>query len=159
MSNYRVAAQHRIPMRICGEAPAKSLATDVTPNDASQVYVATLQLETSVNGGTLSPGATQAPLASGTVTYSGSGGPNGSLTFTLNEAPANLTFSPVEGTIEEGGSDNYQMYSSSGRSAFTTNSSGGLTFTVLQDGAFGDIFSVDPASGYDQGYMGGFWIP
>lgn len=124
-------------------------------------YFSTLQPSRTVDGGILSAQTNnnpQAPLKSGTVTYSSTPAPNGSFQFTLAGAPANTTFQASEGTLATGGSSNYVLVSSQGVDAFKSDSQGDLTFTVLQDGTGGDILSVGPEAA-QQGYIGGFSVP
>lgn len=130
-------------------------------------YFATLQPEKTIDGGALETGNSslpQAPLTSGSVTYSSSPAPNGSFQFTLKGAPANAGFSFTEGGLLLAGSENYELVNSQGNGYFTSDSQGDLTVTVLQDGTDGDILSValmDSASAppSQQGYFGGFSIP
>jgi hypothetical protein len=135
---------------------AYSYSTDLMGSNTTQIYMSTLQLTSTLNGGTLSSGNPQAPLTSGTIAYSGTGGSNGSLTFTLNGAPANTTLTPSEGRIEGA---TYELLSSTGQSSFTTNSTGGVTFTVYQDASPGDILTIAVQAPNEQFYVGGFWVP
>ncbi len=128
-------------------------STDIVGNDKNQSYMSTLQPINTVNGGILGSKTPQAQLTSGTVTYT-----NGSLQFVLNGAPADLTFTSSENGDGLGSSDSYMLYNSQNQSGFTTDSQGNLTFTVLQDGVFGDLFEVSAQSSYD-GYLGGFSVP
>lgn len=133
--------------------------TDVVPpNDTggvTEVYTAALQPESTVNGKGLYGGqpAPQGPLTSGSVTYS-----KGSLVFTLTGASPNTTFVTDESPIL-GGSSTYQLYNSANQSAFTTDSSGNLTFSVLQDQSDGDFFEALPENGATVGFIGGFSVP
>jgi hypothetical protein len=120
-------------------------------NGVTQVYAAALQLETTVNGKGDGGTGTQDPLTSGSVTYS-----SGSLQFTLAGASPDTVYTSTEAAVL-GGSSSYLLYNSAGQSAFTTNASGDVTFTVLQDATAGDIFTVDSNSG--AGYIGGFTVP
>jgi len=128
--------------------------TDVIANNPSQVYMSTLQPVDTVNGkgvgGTSGP---QGPLTSGTVTLS-----NGtSLQFVLTGATSNTTYTTVETTNPLGSSNGYELYNSQGIGGFTTDSSGDVTFTVLQDDYFGDMFEVfSPTAA--AGYIGGFSV-
>jgi hypothetical protein len=131
--------------------------TDVMANTTGQLYMSTLQPEKSVNGGVLSEGGqgTQNPLSNGTVTFTNS---NYSLTFTLTGGPANTSVTATENALDVGGSESYVLYNSQNQDSFETNASGNLTFTVQQDGLFGDVFVVSPQND-DNGYVGGFLIP
>ncbi len=135
---------------------AYTYSTDLIGGNTTQVYMSTLQPANTLNGGTLNTGNPQATLTSGTIVYSGTGGPNGSLTFTLTGAPANSTLSPAEGTIE---SADYELISSTGQTSFTTNSAGAVTFTVYQNASPGDILNIAIQSASVQGYVGGFSVP
>lgn len=131
--------------------------TDIVPaadsNGVTQVYTAALQLDTKVNGDGIGDSGPQSPLTSGSVTYS-----NGSLQFTLKGAAPDTTYTSGEDGVL-GGSSSYLLYNSAGQSAFTTDSSGDVTFTVLQDGTAGDIFTVDTNSNSGAGYIAGFSVP
>ena len=123
-------------------------------NGVTQVYTAALQPETKVNGKGDGDTGTQGPLTSGSVTYS-----SGSLQFTLTGASPDTVYTSTEAGVL-GGSSSYLLYNSAGQSAFTTNSSGDVTFTVLQDGTAGDIFTVDTNNANSgAGYIGGFSVP
>ena len=130
--------------------------TDVIFGNTAQVYMSTLEPESTINGKgpTGTPGSPQGTLTSGTVSLS-----NGSLTFTLNGAMPDTAYQAQEAGVL-GGSSNYELYNSSNQSSFTTNSSGDVTFTVLVTGSGGDIFQVDPANNNNLiGWIGGFSIP
>jgi hypothetical protein len=129
--------------------------TDVIANNPSQVYMSTLQPVDTVNGkGVGSTSGPQGPLTSGTVTLS-----NGtSLQFVLTGASPNTTYTTAETTNPLGSSNGYELYNSQGVGGFTTNGSGDVTFTVLQDDYFGDMFEVfSPTAA--AGYIGGFSVP
>ena len=119
----------------------------------SQVYMSTLQPETTVNTVGVATGSPQAPLASGTVTYS-----NGSLQFVLAGTSPNTVVSAGEGTDYIGSSNSYELYDSQGQAGFTTDGQGNVTFTVLQDNDVGDIFQVSPNAN-EIGFIGGFSVP
>ena len=121
------------------------------PGGSTQVYTAALQPETTVNGKGDGGTGTQTPLTSGSVTYSA-----GSLQFTLTGASPNTAYTSTEAGVL-GGSSSYLLYNSQNQSGFTTNASGDVTFTVLQDGTAGDIFLVD--SNTAAGFVGGFSVP
>ena len=123
-------------------------------NGVAQVYTAALQPETKVNGKGDGDTGTQGPLTSGSVTYS-----SGSLQFTLTGASPDTVYTSTEAGVL-GGSSSYLLYNSAGQSAFTTSASGDVTFTVLQDGTEGDIFTVDTNNANSgAGYIGGFSVP
>ena len=125
-------------------------------NGVTQVYMAALQSDTTVNGKGDGATGTQGPLTSGSVTYTSS---TQSLLFTLTGAsPDTIYTSGEDGVL--GGSSSYLLYTSSNQSAFTTDSSGDVTFTVLQDGTAGDIFTVDTNNvNSGAGYVAGFTVP
>ncbi|MGA2217079.1 MAG: Ig-like domain-containing protein [Terracidiphilus sp.] len=127
------------------------------PPGIPQVYTAILLPETTVNGKGDGSTGTQSPLTSGSVTYTYS---SQLLQFTLAGASPDAPYTGVESGVL-GGSQTYELYNSQNQSAFTTNSSGGVTFTVLQDGTSGDIFLVESSSNSSSvaGYIGGFAVP
>jgi hypothetical protein len=117
-------------------------------------YISTLQPDKTIDEGSHNSdinNAPQAPLKSGTVTYSSSPAPNGSLQFTITGAPPNA---PIEAA--EGGLVPYDYYAIGG--TYTTNSEGDVTFTVPPSGEGGDIFDVGPQNG-QAGWEGGFYVP
>jgi hypothetical protein len=122
----------------------------------SQVYMSTLQPETTVNGiGVVvgEAGTPQDPLTSGTVTYS-----SGSLQFVLTGTSPNTVISAGESTNYLGSSNSYGLYNSQGQGNFTTDAQGNITFTVLQDNDTGDMFIVFPQND-GVGFIGGFSVP
>lgn len=121
----------------------------------NQVYMATLQPETTANGTgvIMAGGSPQAPLKSGTVTYS-----SGSLQFVLTGTSPNTAFSAGESTNYLGSSSSYLLYNSQGQANFTTDAQGDVTFSVLQDNVTGDLFTVVP-QGNAIGFIGGFSVP
>jgi hypothetical protein len=123
--------------------------TNIEPqsSDSGQVYVSTLQPESAVNQGAFANKSPQAPLTSGSVTYS-----NGSITFVLKGTSPSVSFSAVEGDDQMGDSNSYAIGSS------TSDGDGNLTFSAQQDGSDGDLFSVEPGN-YDNGFIGGFSVP
>jgi len=126
----------------------------VSPSDSggsTEVYTAALQPESTVNGKGDGATGTQSPLTSGAVTYS-----SGSIQFTLTGAAPNTSYTSAE-SAELGGSESYQLENSQKQYAFTTNASGDVTFSVLQDGVPGDLFVAEPPKG--AGYIGGFKVP
>jgi hypothetical protein len=129
--------------------------TDVVANNPTQVYMSTLQPVDTVNGkGVGSTTGPQGPLTSGTVTLS-----NGtSLQFVLTGATASTTYTTIETTNPLGSSNGYELYNSQGTGGFTTDNSGDVTFTVLQDDYFGDMFEVFSPTAL-AGYIGGFSVP
>jgi methionine-rich copper-binding protein CopC len=115
------------------------------------VYMSTVVPNSTDNTLEGSPVANQAPLTSGTITYSSSPQPNGSLQFVLTGAPPNDTIEAAEGGLP---SDDY--YSIGG--TYTTDSAGDVTFTVSPSGNGGDIIDVSPQNG-QVGWEGGFSVP
>jgi hypothetical protein len=116
--------------------------------------MSTLQPENVVNGKELASGSTpQDPLTSGTVTYS-----SGSLQFVLTGTSANTSISSVETGDYIGSSSSYALLSSQNQGAFTTDSQGDVTFTVLQDNDAGDLFVAVPQNS-GAGFIGGFSVP
>jgi hypothetical protein len=130
--------------------------TDIIPatDSSTEVYMSTLQPENVVNGKELASGSTpQDPLTSGTVTYS-----SGSLQFVLTGTSANTSISSVETDDYIGSSSSYALLSSQNQGAFTTDSQGDVTFTVLQDNDAGDLFVAVPQNS-GAGFIGGFSVP
>jgi hypothetical protein len=130
--------------------------TDVEPNASSQVYSATLLPATTTNGNGVflngpAPGP-QDPLSSGTVAMN-----NGMVEFKLNGASPGTAYSSSECPVYFGSSC-YGLYDKNNQSAFTSDSSGNVSFAVVQDGVPGDIFQVFPPSGRT-GFVGGFKVP
>jgi hypothetical protein len=117
----------------------------------SEVYMSTLEPELTINGKGDQSAAPQAPLTSGTIVYS-----NGNEQFTLTGTSPNTEFTGTECGVL-GGSSCYLMYNSTKQSQFTTNAQGNVSFTVEQDGSYGDIFLAEPPSG--SGFIGGFTVP
>ena len=119
----------------------------------SQVYMSTLQPDSIVNGQGNNPSLLpQDPLTSGSITLS-----NGSFQFQLTGAVPNAIYSAGECPLVSGSSC-YQLDSSQHVSGFTTNGSGDVTFTVLDDMVGGDILSVR-RDGTAGGFEGGFLVP
>lgn len=137
-----------------GTTPESSTGLNATTvsGSSSEVYQAALQPMTTVNGAALTSG-TQAPLTSGSVVYS-----KGTLQFTLSGASPGTTYTSTENALALGGSYSYVLATAQKQSAFTTDSKGNISFTVLQDGIFGDIFTVEPQNN-TVGYVGGFSVP
>jgi hypothetical protein len=122
---------------------------------SSGVYMSTLQPTKTADGGIFNAqinNAPQAPLTSGTITFSTSPAPNGSLQFVLTGGPANDP--SIE--VAEGGLFPYDYYGVGG--SYATNGSGDVTFTAAPSGMGGDIFDVSPQNG-DAGWEGGFSVP
>jgi hypothetical protein len=123
--------------------------TNIEPPSSagSQVYMSTLQPESTVDQGAFANKSPQAPLSSGTVTYS-----DGSITFALKGTSPSVSFSADEGDDQMGDSNSYAIGSGS------SDAGGNLTFTGQQDGSDGDLFSVEPGNN-DNGFVGGFSVP
>ena len=118
----------------------------------SEVYMSTLQPQSTVNGTgvTGAPSGTpesQATLTSGTITYS-----MGSVQFALTGASPNMTYSTNE-------SESQVIYSSGtyALGQFTTDASGNASSTESLGGNYGDIFEANPQNG--TGFIGGFSVP
>ena len=119
---------------------------------ASEVYMSTLQPQSTVNGTGVtgaasdSPG-TQEPLTSGTITYS-----KGSVQFVLTGASPSMIHSTSESEgLPIDSSGTYSL------GQFTTDASGNASSTEPLGGNYGDIFEVNPQSG--TGFIGGFSVP
>ena len=131
--------------------------TELAPSIDSSVYSATLQPSKTANGNgvflTGPPPATQDPLSSGTVTLTS----GGVMQFDLKGAFSNSMYGTTECPINFGSSC-FQLTNSNGVSGFTTDSSGNVSFGVLWDQDFGDIFRVDAPAGR-AGFVAGFKVP
>jgi len=125
--------------------------TTYVPGENSQVYLSTLQPDSTVNGQVVSNNSPQDPLTSGSVNLS-----NGSFQFQLTGAVPNAIYSATACELIAGSSC-YQLDNSQSISGFTTNGNGDVTFTVLDNGP-GDIFSVGRIGSAD-GFEGGFLVP
>jgi hypothetical protein len=129
--------------------------TDVVPNVSSAVYVGTLQPATTVNGKGIyqngSPGP-QDPLTSGTVSVSGT-----TVQVQMTGAAPNSTYDAAECPLGYG-SQCYGLSNNQGQSDFTTDGSGNVIFSVLQDGVLGDFFRVFQPTGH-AGFVAGFNVP
>jgi hypothetical protein len=131
--------------------------TDLNPNLTSSIYVATLLPSTTtngkgiaLNGGTPGP---QDPLSRGTITLLS----GGTLQVQISGASPNSTYS-IGQCPTFFGSSCYALYNSQGIGGFATDASGNVSFTVLWDQQFGDIFTVDAPSGRS-GFIAGFMVP
>jgi hypothetical protein len=121
----------------------------VPPGDVSgQVYMSTLQQQSTVDQGAFAYKNPQLPLTSGTVTYA-----NGSITFALTGTSPNTLLTGGELDDAWGDSNGYEI------GGATSDANGNLTFSGLQDGSDGDLFLVSPGYGYDNGFLGGFLVP
>lgn len=116
-------------------------------------YLSTLVGEKTVNTG--SPDS-----ANGTISYSNSPAPNGSLTFTITGGQANTYYGALQRDLIYD-SHSYGLTNSQSQGFFTTDSSGNVTFTVLPDSSGGDIFGVlrHSSVGDIEDYTGGFLVP
>jgi hypothetical protein len=114
----------------------------------AQTFLATLQPETTANGGTLTQSKTQDPLASGTVTYA-----NSALVVTVTGAAANTTYDILQSeTRYMDSSGTYDI------GQFTTDASGNGHLTITT-GPAGDLFEVVPHASSNAGFGGGFSVP
>ena len=126
------------------------------PGTNTGTYMTALQGQATANGkGTFLNGPTppQAPLSSGTITFT-----NGNMQIQFTGGLPNTTYAGGECPLFFGSSC-YTLYNSNQQSAFQSDASGNLTFSVLPDGVFGDIFTVDIQGNSDAGYVGGFSVP
>ena len=116
----------------------------------SQTFLATLQPETTANGGTLTQSKTQDPLTSGSVSYA-----NASLQFTLTAAAPNTTYDILQSeTRYMDSSGTYDI------GQFTTDNGGNGHLTITSGlGPAGDLFEVIPVKGTNAGFAGGFSVP
>jgi hypothetical protein len=109
--------------------------------------MARLLPELMTNSGVVTSRTSQAPLASGSVSFA-----NGSLKVTVAGASPNTTYSVTEsGTRFINSSGSYFLDS------FTTDAAGNGTLSTALDGIGGDMFTILPPT--DAGYIGGFTIP
>lgn len=123
---------------------------------SSEVYMATLQPVGTVNSGALEPtgsSQTQSPIGAGTVTWF-----NGALQFSMTGGLASAKYAASQNGLALGSSNSYQLSNSLGASSFTSDGSGNLSFSAVQDGAGGDLFELDPQVS-QAGYIGGFSVP
>jgi Bacterial Ig-like domain len=119
------------------------------PGYSSQVYMSTLQPESTTNGkGVVTTAAPQNPLTSGAVTYS-----KGSLVFSVTGATPDTAYTTVQSeTVYLDGSGSYAL------SELTTDASGnGSSTAPVSGGSGGDLFAVLSNSG--AGFIGGFSVP
>jgi hypothetical protein len=126
------------------------------PGNNTGTYMTTLQGQATANGkGTFlnGPVPPQAPLNSGTITFT-----NGNMQIQFTGGLPNTTYAGGECPLFFGSSC-YTLYNSNQQSGFQSDANGNLTFSVLPDGVFGDIFSVDIQGNSDAGYIGGFKVP
>lgn len=133
-----------------------SLVSPGAAEGSTEVYMATLQPLTTVNGGALvAAGSTpvQSPIGAGTVTWF-----NGALQFAMTGGLAGTSYVASENTDALGGSSAYELSNSQHQSAFTSDAGGALNFSVLQDGVTGDIFELEPQNS-QAGYIAGFSVP
>ena len=130
--------------------------TSLEPHFNGETYMSTLEPSSTVNGtglgNTCIAGAstTQAPLTSGTVTFS-----SGSATYTVTGSFPNMGFTANE-------SENYSVdgLGTYETDTFTTNSNGDATSSSTSFGPRGDLFQVFPSSpGNGVGFIGGFSVP
>lgn len=98
--------------------------------------------------------------ANGTISYSSSPAPNGSLTFTITGGQASTPYGAFERDLYVD-TNSYSLQNSQGQGFFTTDSAGNVTFTVLPHVPGGDIFGVlrKSPTGDIQDYTGGFVVP
>lgn len=121
---------------------------------SGQIYMSTLQPESTVNGVGISTSPQQDPLTSGAVSYSST---NREVTFTVKGGLANTEYTTSESeTYYLDGSGSYALNN------FTTDASGNGSTTTPLDGIGGDIFQVGPYTDTTPtyaGYIGGFSVP
>lgn len=129
--------------------------TFLDPGLNGETYMSTLQPDSTVNGvglgseGIAGASSAQAPLTSGTVTYS-----KGSATYTVTGTYPDTGFSASESeTTYMDGSGTYQT------DTFTTDASGDATSSSTSFGPGGDLFDVDPPYQKGVGFIGGFSVP
>jgi hypothetical protein len=127
--------------------------TTLSPTLSNETYFSTLLPDTKTDGGMVTTLSAQAPLTSGTVTYS-----NGTLQFTVKGASPNTSYytsSSENVYIDSSGS--YQL------TTFTTDASGNgsSTFAWANLSPGGDLFQVGQSdmSSTEAGYIGGFVVP
>ena len=111
-------------------------------------------------GGTITTINTGAAASTnGTVAYSTSPAPNGTLTFTLTGGPANTAVGAVETDLHDGSGSQPLGNSQGPEITVTTNSAGDATLAVFPSGLGGDIFLIGPSSATSEEYYGGFLVP
>lgn len=123
---------------------------------SSEVYMATLQPVSTVNSGALEPSGstqTQSPIGAGTVTWFG-----GALQFSMAGGLASTKYAASQNGLALGSSSSYQLSDSQAASSFTSDGSGNLSFSAVQDGNSGDLFELEPQVS-QAGYIGGFSVP
>lgn len=123
---------------------------------SSEVYMATLQPVSTVNSGALEPSGstqTQSPIGAGTVTWFG-----GALQFSMAGGLASTKYAASQNGLALGSSSSYQLSNSQAASSFTSDGSGNLSFSAVQDGNSGDLFELEPQVS-QAGYIGGFSVP
>jgi len=127
--------------------------TTYMPGVNAQVYLSTLQPYSTLNQQGVIADSPQNLLSGGSVTLS-----NGYFQFQLTGALPNAIYSVGECPLIAG-SDCYTLDNTrGGTSDFTTNDSGDVTFSVLNDGVFGDILTAG-STGSASYFEGGFLIP
>jgi hypothetical protein len=130
--------------------------TNNLPITPGQVYFATLQPDSIVNGkGTWIYGSTLPPqdrLASGTLQFA-----YGLIQVQLIGASPNTAYSATQCPLFFG-SDCYLLYTGNDGGYFTTDGNGNVSFSVTTDGIGEDIFSVDPSQNAF-GFIAGFQVP
>lgn len=133
-----------------------SLVAPGAAGGSDQVYLATLEPLTTVNSGALQPAGSsqkQSSMSAGTVTWF-----NGALQFSMTGGAPNTSYLAIENIDALGSSSSYSLSNSQHQSAFSSDASGNLSFSVLQDGSTGDLFELEPQNN-QAGYIGGFTIP
>jgi len=111
-------------------------------------------------GGTITTINTGAAASTnGTVAYSTSPAPNGTLTFILTGGPANTAVGAVETDLHDGSGSQPLGNSQGPEITVTTNSAGDATLAVFPSGLGGDIFLIGPSSATSEEYYGGFLVP
>jgi hypothetical protein len=148
------------PGQWVGDFQLTTSSTSTTPayitesigSGQSQTFLATLQPESTANGGSLARSTVQDPLDAGTVSYN-----NGALVVSVTGAAPNTTYDVLQSeTRYMDSSGTYDI------GEFTTDATGKGQLTVTSAtalGPTGDLFELVHQTGTDAGFAGGFSIP
>ncbi len=121
--------------------------TTLEPGVNGETFLATLEPETTTNGGTVTMTSSQSPLTSGAVTYA-----NGTVTFAMTGASPNSMFTTTESeTRYVGSSGTYEL------NTFSTDAQGDATSSAQLSGTGGDMLEALPQK--SAGFIGGFSVP